>query len=93
MQTTEETTQEVFDLRTAKMPRGYADYIAAELKVPTKRVYKVRYGEQEDKQVELALLSIAIKYREEQELLTEAIASMKQRANTKREANQLSLFY
>lgn len=89
MQTTQEETQEAFDLKKAKMPRGYADYIAAELKVPTKRVYKVRYGVQEDKQVELALLSTAIRFKEEQEQLAEAIASMKQRANVKREANQL----
>lgn len=92
MQTTEGQTQEAFDLKTAKMPRGYADWIAAELKVPTKRVYKVRYGVQEDKQVELALLSTAIRFKEEQEQLAEAIAAMKQRANVKREVNQLSLF-
>ncbi len=92
MQNTDINLQENFNLRTAKMPRGYADFVASQLKVPTKRVYKVRYGEQIDKQVELALLSLAIKFKEEQEELSRKIIELKQRTSKQSASSQLALF-
>lgn len=80
------------NLKEAIMPRGYAKYLAHKLNVPTKRIYKVRYGEQEDKRIYLELLLLAIYFRDEQEALSEAIAKTKERYSDKKVQNQLSMF-
>lgn len=92
MQELSKVNTEEFDLRVAAMPRGYACHLAAKLNVPTKRIYKVRYGEQEDKRVYLELLVLAIEFQEEQAKLSEAIAKQKKRFSGKVAENQISLF-